>query len=71
MKIRILRGTVANKVAVEPGEIVDTNDGDGKYLIALGKAEAVEETAEKSAPHKKGPAKETATRKPAEKAVKE
>ena len=71
MKVKIIRGTVANKVAVTPGEVIETNDRDGKYLIALGKAEAVEEEVKKPAPHKKGPAKETATRESAEKAVKE
>lgn len=67
MKIKIIRGTVVNKKAVEPGDTVETSDRDGKYLIALGKAEAVEN---KKPTVKKGPRK-TATRKPAEKAVKE
>jgi hypothetical protein len=70
MKVKIIRGTVANKAAVLPGEVIDVSDQDGKYLIALGKAEAVEEV-EKRSPRKKGPAKETATHEPSEKAVKE
>lgn len=69
MLIKIIRGTVVNKKAVLPGEVVETSDRDGKYLIDLGKAEAAEES-KKPAPRKKS-TKETATRKPAEKAVKE
>ena len=42
MKIKILRNTVANKIAVLEGQIVDVPDAEGKYLIGIGKAVAVE-----------------------------
>ena len=65
MKIKIVRGTVVNKQAVMPGKVVETNDQDAKYLIALGKAVPVK------AVKKRSSSKETATVKAGETAVKE
>lgn len=41
MKVKILRNTVANKRPVEVGEIIDLPDAEARFLIAIGKAEAV------------------------------
>lgn len=65
MKIKIIRGTVVNKKAVMPGKVIETNDQDAKYLIALGKAVEVK------AVKKRGSSKETATVKAGETAIKE
>jgi len=65
MKIKIIRGTIVNKRAVVPGKVVETNERDAKYLIALGKAVEVK------AVKKRGSSKETATKQAGESAVKE
>lgn len=38
MKLKIIRGTVAGGVAVEPDDIVDVHESEGKFLITVGKA---------------------------------
>lgn len=40
MRIRITRNTVANKTAVQTGDIVDVSDADATMLVKIGKAEA-------------------------------
>lgn len=42
MKVKITRNTVANKVAVFEGEVHDLPESEAKFLIALGKAIAIE-----------------------------
>ena len=42
MKVKILRTTVADGRFVRAGSVEDISDKDGKTLILLGKAEAVE-----------------------------
>ncbi len=43
MKIRILRDTVAGGQAVKAGDVIEASDADARYLLAVGKAEAVAE----------------------------
>ena len=38
MKIIVLKQTVAAKVVVRPGDVIDVSDADGKYLIGAKKA---------------------------------
>ncbi len=57
MKIKIIRNTVANKVPVFEGQVIETSDVDAKYLIGIGKAVKFDETAQ--------PIVETADKKPA------
>ena len=51
MKIRITRGTVADLLPREPGDILEVPDGDGQFLVDTGKAELfVEPEAAESPP---------------------
>lgn len=43
MKIQILRDTVAGGQAVKVGDVIEASDADARYLLAVGKAEAVVE----------------------------
>lgn len=41
MKIKVLRNTACKGKHLEKGKVVKVDDTDAKYLIAVGKAEAV------------------------------
>ena len=43
MKIKILRGTVAAKQLRKVGQIVTVDNAEGRFLINIGKAEALPE----------------------------
>lgn len=41
MKIKIIRGTVAAKRLCKVGQVVTVDNAEGRYLINIGKAEAL------------------------------
>lgn len=57
MKIKILRGTKCGGKPVEVGAEVDASNQEARFLMAIGKAEAVADK-----PVKKAPAKKAATK---------
>lgn len=71
MRIRILRGTVCNGVAVTPGQLVETDERQGAFLCQIGKAEQAEIPPPPPRPRGEGRGRERATVKPAERAVQE
>lgn len=63
MTIKIIRGTVVNKCAVDAGRVLDVPEAEGRELIRMGKAIEYHETVIETATEKRATEKATLRRK--------